>query len=101
MLPCQSVFYADKATVDKAHGSYKTIYSLLQIRPHPVYGDRTKVGKYEVLANMHVAAGTCLANKTITVDGNVEDLGDGSGFQYVILDYENTLKLLEETGLHE
>ncbi len=90
MLPGQSVFYGDKATVDKAQGSYKTLYSLLQICPHPVYGYRTKVGKYEVLADM-----------TITVDGKVETLGDGGGFQYVILDYENTLKLLEETGLHE
>ena len=101
MLPGQSVFYGDKATVDKAQGSYKTLYSLLQICPHPVYGYRTKVGKYEVLADMHVAAGTCLANKTITVDGKVETLGDGGGFQYVVLDYENTLKLLEETDLHE
>lgn len=101
MLPGQSVFYEDQATVDMAKGSYKTLYSLLQIRPHPVYGYRTKLGKYEVVEDMYVAAGKCLANKTITVDGKTETLGDGGGFQYVIFDYESKLKLLEEIDLHE
>ena len=36
MLPGQSVFYTDQATLDSAKGSYKTMYELLQIRPHPV-----------------------------------------------------------------
>ena len=101
MLPGQSVFYTDQATVNTGKGSYKTLYNLIQIRPHPVYGYRTKLGKYEVLEDMYVAAGKCLANKTITADGKTETLGDGGGFQYVIFDYESKLKLLEETDLHE
>lgn len=101
MLPGQSVFYLDKATADTGKGSYKILYALAQIRPHPVYGYRTKLGKYEVLEDMYVAAGRCLANKTITIDGKTETLGDGGGFQYVIFDYEGKLKLLEETTLNE
>lgn len=101
LLPGQSAFYTDQTTVDMGKGSYKTLYSLLQVRPHPVYGYRTRLGKYEVLEDMYVAGGTCLANKTITIDGKTETLGDGGGFQYVILDYQSKVQLLEETDLHE
>jgi hypothetical protein len=101
MLPGQSVFYMNKAAVDKGQGSYKTLYALAQIRPHPVYGYRTKMGKYEVLEDLYVACGTCQANKTITIDGKNEYLGEGGGFQYVVFDYEKKLKLIEETTLHE
>jgi hypothetical protein len=101
MLPGQSVFYLDKATADMGKGNYKTLYTLAQIRPHPIYGYRTKLGKYEVLEDMYVPCGTCLANKTITIDGKNENLGDGGGFQYVIFDYESKLKLLEEITLNE
>ena len=101
MLPGQSAFYLDKATADMGKGSYKTLYALLQIRPHPVYGYRINLGKYEVLEDMYVACGSCLANKMITIDGKNENLGDGGGFQYVIFDYESKLKLLEETTLNE
>ena len=101
MLPGQSAFYLDNATKDLGKGSYKTIYALAQIRPHPVYGYRTILGKYEVLEDMYVACGICLANKTITIDGKNEKLGDGGGFQYVIFDYESKLKLLEEKNLNE
>jgi hypothetical protein len=101
LLPGQSVFYADKATVDKGNGSYKSLYALLQVRPHPVYGYRTKLGKYEAQADMYVASGICRANTTITIDGKTENLGAGGGFQYVVFDYTTKLKLLEETDLHE
>ncbi len=100
-LPGQSVFYTDQATVNAANCSYKTIYQLTQIRPHPTYGYRTKLGKYEVLEDMYVACGKCMANKTITIDGQNENLGEGGGFQYVVFDYKTKLKLLEETDLHE
>jgi len=101
MLPGQSVFYTDKGTVEEGKGSYKALYGLMQIRPHPVYGYRTKLGKYEVLQDMYVATGKCFANETITVDGATETLGEGGGIQYVIFDYETSLKLLEEIELHE
>jgi hypothetical protein len=101
MLPGQSVFYTDQGTVDKGQGSYKTLYSLLQIRPHPVYGYRTKLGKYEVTEDVYVAAGNCLANKKITVEGKPEDLGEGGGYQYVVFDFAAKLKMLEEADLHE
>jgi hypothetical protein len=101
MLPGQSVFYTDKGTVDAGKGSYKAMYSLMQIRPHPVYGYRTKLGKYEVLQDMYVATGKCFANETITVDGVTETLGEGGAIQHVIFDYETSLKLLEEIDLHE
>jgi hypothetical protein len=100
-LPGQSAFYTDQTTVEKANGSYISLYKLLQIRPHPVYGYRTKVGKYEVLQDMYLACGSALANREITVDGKTENLGDGGGYQYVILDFANSLKLLEETTLYE
>ena len=101
MLPGQSVFYFDAATVEEGEGSYKKLYGLLQIRPHPVYGYRTNLGKYEVLEDMHAACGVCRANGSITVDGKMEYLGDGGGFQYVIFEYEEKLKLLEESDLDE
>jgi hypothetical protein len=101
MLPGQSVFYTDQATLNEGKGSYKILYSLLQIRPHPVYGYRTKLGKYEVLEDMQVAAGKCRANKTITIEGKTENLGDGGGYQYVIFDFTSKLILLEESNLHE
>jgi hypothetical protein len=101
MLPGQSVFYINQSTVDEGKGSYKTLYNLLQIRPHPIYGYRTKLGKYEVLTDIYVAAGKCLANKTITIDGKTETLGNGGGFQYVVMDYQSILKMLEESDLHE
>jgi hypothetical protein len=101
MLPGQSVFYTDQATLKEGQGSYKTLYSLLQIRPHPVYGYRTKLGKYQVLDDMHVAAGRCLANRTITIEGKTENLGNGGGYQYVVFDFTSKLILLEESDLHE
>jgi hypothetical protein len=101
MLPGQSVFYTDEATIKAGKGSYKTLYSLMQVRPHPVYGYRTKLGTYEVLSDMDVPAGKCLANKTVTIDGKTEILGDGGGFQYVVFDFSDRLKLLEESNLHE
>jgi CubicO group peptidase (beta-lactamase class C family) len=101
MLPGQSVFYLDKASADFGKGSYKTLYALAQIRPHPIYGYRTKLGQYEVLEDMYVPCGMCLANNTITIDGKNEKLGEGGGFQYVIFDYESKLKLLEEKNLNE
>lgn len=101
MLPGQSIFYTDKATIDKGKGSYKTLYNLSQIRPHPVYGYRTKLGKYEVLEDIYVASGKSLANREIDIKGVIEFLGDGGGSQYVVFDYQSKLKLLEETDLHE
>jgi hypothetical protein len=101
MLPGQSAFYADKATVEAGKSSYKALYALMQIRPHPVYGYRTKLGKYEVLEDIYVASGKILANKEITIDGKTEFLGDGGGFQYLVFDFATKLKLLEETDLHE
>ena len=101
MLPGQSVFYTDQATLDSANGSYKTMYQLLQIRPHPVYGYRTKVGKYAVQADCYVTAGLCQANREISIDGKAEVLGDGGAYQYVVFDYAQKLKLVEEITLHE
>jgi hypothetical protein len=101
MLPGQSVFYTDKATLDLGQGSYKRLYNLMQIRPHPVYGYRTKAGKYRVLEDIYVAAGLCQANSTIIVDGKTENPGEGGGYQYVVFDYTSRLILLEETILHE
>jgi hypothetical protein len=101
MLPGQSVFYTDNATIDKGRGSYKELYTLLQVRPHPTYGYRTRLGKYEVLEDTYVASGLCLANSVIIIDGQTENLGAGGGLQYVVFDFDKKLKLLEETDLHE
>jgi hypothetical protein len=101
MLPGQTPFYTDQATVDAGKESYKTLYSLLQIRPHPVYGYRTQLGRYEVLTDMNVASGKCLANKAITIEGKTETLGDGGGFQYVIIEFKDKVKLVDQSELHE
>jgi hypothetical protein len=101
MLPGQTVWYADQATFEAGRGSYKALYQLLQIRPHPVYGYRTSVGKYEVLTDIYVTAGVCRANQEISVDGQTENLGAGGGYQYVVFDYKDSLKLLEEIKLNE
>lgn len=97
MLPGQSAFYTDKATVDSCGGSYVTMYEKLQMLPHAEYGYRTQVGTYEVLEDMWVATGKCLVNKEI---GGVT-AGDGGGVQYVIPDFETKLKNVETTDLHE
>lgn len=97
MLPGQSAFYTDAETVEKADGSYTALYQLLQMMPHPEYGYRTQVATYEVQEDMWVAKGQCLANSVI--DGQVA--GNGGGVQYVIANYEDTLKNVETVDLHE
>lgn len=97
MLPGQSAFYTDKATVDSADGSYVKLYELLQMSPHPEYGYRTQIATYEVLQDMWVATGKCLANSE--VDGQAT--GAGGGAQFVVPDYEKSLKNIETVDMHE
>ncbi len=97
MLPGQSAFYTNKATVDKANNSYTKMYELLQMVPHAEFGYRTQLGEYKVLEDMWVATGVCLANKEI---GGVT-AGEGGGTQYVIPEYETKLELITTTDIAE
>lgn len=97
MLPGQSAFYTDAATVEACRGSYTTMYEMLQMLPHPEFGYREQLGSYTVKEDIWAAAGYCLANSTI--DG--EFAGPGGGFQFVIPDYESVLELSETIDLHE
>lgn len=97
MLPGQSAFYTDLATVESCDGSYVEMYRKLQMLPHAEYGYRTQLGAYEVKEDMWVATGICLANSVI--DG--VEAGPGGGTQYVIPDYEQVLELTETVDLHE
>lgn len=97
MLPGQSAFYTDLATVESCDGSYVKMYEKLQMLPHAEYGYRTQLGAYTVKEDMWVATGICLANSVI--DG--VEAGPGGGTQYVIPDYEQVLELTETVDLHE
>lgn len=97
MLPGQSAFYTDLATVEECGGSYVKMYEKLQMLPHPEYGYREQLGVYQVKEDMWVATGQCLANSVI--DG--QEAGEGGGTQYVIPDYEEDVELLDTVDLHE
>ncbi len=97
MMPGQSAFYTDKATVDKAEGSYVKLYEMLQISPHPEFGYRTQIATYEVLKDMWVATGKCLANSEVSG----KPTGAGGGEQFVVPDYETSLKNIETVDMHE
>ncbi|WKY44752.1 hypothetical protein Q5O14_01250 [Eubacteriaceae bacterium ES2] len=97
MLPGQSAFYTSQATVEQAGGSYIKLYNLLQMLPHPEYGYRTQLGTYEVQEDMWVATGLCLVNSEVSG----QFTGDGGGAQFVVPDYETSLKLVSTEDLHE
>lgn len=97
MLPGQSAFYTDMATVEACGGSYLQMYARLQMLPHPEFGYREELGSYTVLEDTWAACGYCLANEEI---GGVF-AGNGGGFQYVIPDYETILELTDTADLHE
>lgn len=97
MLPGQSAFYTDLATVEECGGSYLKMYDKLQMLPHPEFGYREQLGVYTVKTDMWVATGLCLANSVI--DG--QEAGAGGGTQYVIPDYEQVLELTDTVDLHE
>lgn len=96
MLPGQSSFYTDMATVEACEGSYIEMYERLQMLPHPEFGYREQLGSYTVLKDTWVACGYCLANDEI----GGEYAGPGGGFQYVIPEYENVLELADTIDLH-
>lgn len=96
MLPGQSSFYTDLATVEICDGSYVEMYRRLQMLPHPEFGYREQLGEYKVLEDTWVASGFCLANSEI--DGTWA--GPGGGLQYVIADYETALELVATHDLN-
>lgn len=97
MLPGQSAFYTNQATVEQAGGSYVKMYQLLQMLPHPEYSYRTQLGTYEVQEDMWVATGLCLVNSQVSG----QFTGDGGGAQFVVPDYATQLKLISTEDLHE
>lgn len=101
MMPGQSAWYTDSDSVIKSGFSYVAMYEGLQISPHPVYGYRTKLSTYEVIEDINIATGKCLANKFINTDNGPKYLGEGGYTQYIIPDFTEKLKSLKTMDLHE
>ncbi len=93
MMPGQSAWYTDKESVDKSGNSYKKLYEGMQIAPHPKFGYRTKLASYEVLGDMEVAYGKCLANRKVKSNDAEVFLGDGGYIQEKSL--KNFYKIME------
>lgn len=101
MMPGQSAWYTDIDSVINSGFSYVTMYEGLQISPHPVYGYRTKLSTYEVIEDINIAAGKCLANRFVNTDGGLKYLGEGGYTQYIIPDFTEKLGSLKTMDLHE
>ncbi|WP_186454740.1 hypothetical protein [Nitrospirillum amazonense] len=91
-LPGQSAYYTDIQTLENAGGSRTDLFQSLQVKEHPEFGYRPKVGEYEVINDARVPFGTVKANP---------GLGDGGGSQYFISDYADNLRLVREIQLGE
>jgi hypothetical protein len=91
-LPGQSAYYTDSVTVDAANGSREALFRSLQIKPHPEFGYRPKIGIYEVIKDMEVPGGIVKANPA---------LGPGGGGQVFIDDFGTSLRLVGEVALGE
>jgi hypothetical protein len=89
-LPGQSSYYTSTATLEAADGSRSTLFQSLQVKAHPEFGYRPKVGEYELVTDVTVPSGVVRANPR---------LGVGGGDQFFVRDYQNSLKLVREIPL--
>lgn len=89
-LPGQSSYYTSAATLEASGGSRATLFQSLQVKPHPEFGYRPKVGEYEVVRPITVPAGVAGANP---------GLGAGTGEQFFVRNYQNSLRLIREIPL--
>lgn len=89
-LPGQSSYYTTAGTLEASGGSRASLFQSLQVKAHPEFGYRPKVGEYEVLNNLTVPFGTVKANP---------GLGIGGGDQFFIRNYQNSLRLIREIPL--
>lgn len=89
-LPGQSSYYTSAATLEASDGSRSALFQSLQVKAHPEFGYRPKVGEYEVVKDMTVPFGTVKANP---------GLGAGGGDQFFINDFQTSLRLIREIPL--
>ena len=101
LTPGQSAWYTNLVALEKSGYSYKKMYEGLQIAPHEVFGYRTQVTVYELTEDVTVATGKALANKTIKTTEGIKYLGEGGHTQYVVTDFETSLKTVGTINLHE
>lgn len=90
-LPGQSSYYTTASTLEASAGSRASLFQSLQVKAHPEFGYRPKVGEHRVLRDMPVPYGNALANP---------GLGVGGGQQYFIRDYTHHLQLIREVPLN-
>lgn len=74
LLPFQSNFYTDLATISTA-ATPEALSRTLQIMAHPTHGYRQGLGAYTLQTDLYVASGQCLNNNMY---------GAGGGTQYVL-----------------
>ncbi|MFK3780270.1 RHS repeat-associated core domain-containing protein [Agrobacterium sp. NPDC089420] len=76
-VPGQGNYYTNSATVVKSALERKSIWDMLQVKPHDVYGHRPKMQMYELQKDIPAALGDVLANP---------QFGAGGGKQFFIPD---------------
>lgn len=74
MIPYQSAFYTDQATVERAK-DWAELYKLLQIKLPTEYEPRKGFATYKTTLDMWIAVGNCYNN---------QQFGIGGGYQYVM-----------------
>lgn len=74
LLPYQSNFYTDLATISAA-ATPEDLSDALQIMAHPVHGYRQGLGAYTLQTDLYIASGQCLNNNMF---------GAGGGRQYIL-----------------
>lgn len=89
-LPGQSAFYTNEHSVLVSNFHKEDLFQILQVQAHPEYGYRPVLGKYMVTKEIRVPFGSVQANPL---------LGGGSGHQYFINNFTNSLDLVETLEL--
>jgi filamentous hemagglutinin len=89
-LPGQSAYYTTATTVVDSLGGRSELFQSLQVKQHPEFGYRPKIGEYVVLRDISIPEGNALANP---------QFGTGGGQQYFIRNYKRDLELIREIPL--
>lgn len=89
-IPGQSAYYTTEEALASAGLGRESLFTSLQVTPHPVFGYRPQMGIYEVTSDLSIPSGIVRANPT---------LGPGGATQYFIRDYNSQLRLLDKINL--
>ena len=82
-IPGQSEFYLSKESLNAAGGSKEALWKSVQVKPHDVFGYRSKVQAYEVLEDIDVATSITKANP---------QWGKGGATQIFVENFETVLQ---------